>query len=143
MVWQSRLASEGLRVTEPRRAVMQVLSEATAPMSPRDIWTQGRQIHAHLGLVTVYRTLALMESLHCVRRVHHEECCTGYLVCSPGHSHTLICRRCGRATDFAGADDLCALIARVELDTGYRVDGHLLQLMGLCPRCKERKVPVS
>jgi Fe2+ or Zn2+ uptake regulation protein len=49
----------------------------------------------------------------------------------------LICEVCGRAVEFSGTDDLNALIERVEVGTGYRVDGHLLQLFGLCPDCQD------
>ena len=143
MTWQSRLAEEGLRVTGQRRTVMQVLAEATEVLSPREIWALGRQRHHRLGLVTVYRTLALMASLNWVRRIHREGGCNGYQLCSPGHWHTLVCRRCGSVTEFVGTDDLGQLVGRVESQTGYRVDQHQLQLTGLCPRCREGPDPLS
>ncbi len=53
MEWESRLAAAGYRITAPRRAVMQVLSAATAPLQPQEILASGRQLHRPLGLVTV------------------------------------------------------------------------------------------
>ncbi len=134
--WKKRLSAEGFRITASRRAVMDVLLATSVPLSPREILEQGRRVHRKLGLVTVYRTLALLEHLRCVRRVHREDGCRGYLPCSPGHSHALICRQCGRAAEFQGFADLQALIARVEEATGYQVDDHLLQLSGLCLDCQ-------
>jgi len=135
--WEQRLADTGRRVTASRRAVMQVLMKAKAPLPPQEILEQAQAVHRTLGLVTVYRTLNLLAKLKLVRRVHREGGCHGYLPASPGHRHALICQRCGRAVEFPGEDDLHELIGRVEARTGYRVDDHLLQLLGRCPDCRE------
>lgn len=139
MSWEKRLSAEGFRITGPRRAIMEVLLAASVPLSPRAILEQGRWVHRKLGLVTVYRTLALLEQFNWVRRVHREDGCQAYLPASPGHSHALICRGCDRAVDFGGGDDLDTLIERIEARTGYHVNDHLLQLFGLCPDCQARR----
>ncbi|MFP4344578.1 MAG: Fur family transcriptional regulator [Anaerolineales bacterium] len=136
MNWEEVLSAAGYRITEPRRVVVEVLDAALRPLSPQEIYERGQVLHPRLGLVTVYRTLELFEPLGLVRRVHREDGCHGYLLSKPGHRHVLMCERCGRAVEFAGADDLKALIARVEARTGYAVAEHLLQLFGLCPGCR-------
>ncbi|TET54872.1 MAG: transcriptional repressor [Anaerolineales bacterium] len=141
MDWEERLANAGRRITAPRRAVMEVLHGASAPLPPHEILKRGRSIHTKLGLVTVYRTLALLTRFDLVRRVHHESSCQGYVLASPGHRHHVVCRGCGGAAEFLGEDDIQPLIDRVESGTSYRVDDHLLQLFGLCPGCQERPAP--
>ncbi len=135
--WEQQLTACDCRITMPRRAVMDVLLEAESPLTPQEILERGRQVHARLGLVTVYRTLELFLRLTLVRRVHREDGCQGYVLTSPGHHHVLLCRDCGRAVEFPGGDDLQALIQRVEGETGYRVDEHLLQLFGRCTACQQ------
>ena len=135
--WEQSLSVADCRITAPRRAVIQALLEAEAPLTPHDILARARATHRTLGLVTVYRTLSLLAELELVRRVHMEDGCHAYLSASPGHSHVVICQRCGRATEFPGGDDLVALKARVEAATGYSVDDHLLQFAGLCPGCQQ------
>jgi Fe2+ or Zn2+ uptake regulation protein len=120
----------------PRRAVVRVLQESGAPLPPQRVWEQGQRIHPDLGLVTVYRTLALLAELDLVRRVHRDDGCHGYVMASPGHRHHIVCQRCGGVVEFPGGDDIHALIERVEVRTGYRVEDHLLQLFGLCPKCQ-------
>ncbi|MCX7680560.1 MAG: transcriptional repressor [Anaerolineae bacterium] len=137
MEWEQLLAQAGFRVTTSRRVVMQVLQTAGVPLEPHEILERGRCLHRSLGLVTIYRTLALLTALDLVRRVHRQDGCHGYVIASPGHRHHIICRQCGQATEFPGGDDIHALIERVENETGYRVDDHLLQLAGLCPACRE------
>jgi len=135
--WELRFSEVGYRITAPRRAVIEVLLAAQTSLSPQEIWKQGRSVHHGLGLVTVYRTLDVLSQMDLVRRVHREDGCHGYLPTSPGHRHALICRRCGQAVDFAGGNDLKAMITTIETQTGYCVDGHLLQLFGLCPGCRQ------
>ena len=138
--WEERLAETGHRITASRRAVVQVLLDTSGSLSPRQIRERGEMVHPGLGLVSVYRTLALLENLGLVRRVHCDNGCHAYLWASPGHRHVLICRKCGRAVEFPGGDDLDALTRRVEVATGYKVDDHLLQLEGLCPQCLATEV---
>ncbi len=136
--WEDRLTQAGCRITAPRRVVMTVLEQSERPLTPQVVMERGEEQHPNLGLVTVYRTLELFEQLGLVRRVHQGEGCQAYMVTAPGHRHVVICRRCGRAMEFVGAEDLDVLIARVEQGTGYRVDGHLLQLSGLCLDCQQK-----
>lgn len=139
MVWEDRLTAEGFRITAPRRAVVEVLQRAEAPLSPQDILERGRTIHPQLGLTTVYRTVALLSDLDLVRRVHSSDGCGGYVSASPGHRHHVVCQRCGRTVEFAGTQDLAELIGRVEETTDYCVQGHLLQLFGLCRACQGKR----
>jgi Fur family ferric uptake transcriptional regulator len=115
---------------------MEVVQSADAAQSPREILQQAQKVHPKLGPVTVYRTLNLLAELGLVRRVHREDGCHGYLAATPGHHHVVICQDCGQAVEFSGGDDLDALIARVESSTGYQVEDHLLQLLGVCAKCR-------
>ena len=137
-VWEESLAQAGYRVTEPRRAVMQLLMESGTPLSPQALFESGRARCRNLGLVTIYRTLELFEALGLVCRVHLKDGCHGYLAVSSGHHHFVICKNCGGAVEFPGGDDLHMLIADIETQTGYRVAEHLLQLIGLCPACQAK-----
>jgi len=134
--WEEQLSRAGWRITTPRRVVMRVLERAARPLSPQEIHARGRRLHRSLGLVSVYRALMVLERAGLVRRVHQEDRCDGYVLASPGHHHLLVCRRCGRAVEFPGAEDLSGLIAQVEQRTGFQVEDHLLQLVGLCAPCR-------
>ena len=137
MSWEETLSGAGCRITAPRRAVMEVLRGAEAPLSPQEIYARGESLHPALGLTTVYRTVALLEELGVIRRVHRSNGCHGYVATSPGHRHHIVCQECGRTAEFLGSDDLTSLISQVEQSTRFRVEGHLLQLFGLCPHCRE------
>jgi Fe2+ or Zn2+ uptake regulation protein len=139
MNWTATLSEKGYRITTPRRAIMGALEELPRPASPTEILERGRRHHPDLGLVTVYRALALFADLGLVRRVHRQDGCHAYLLASPGHTHAAICYRCGQAIEFPGGDDLIELIARVERQTGFCVESHLLQLFGHCEHCEDNE----
>jgi Fur family ferric uptake transcriptional regulator len=139
--WVQRLSNSGCRITASRRAVVGVLQQTEVPLTPHEILELARAVHPRLGLVTVYRTLNLIAAQGLLRRVHRHDGCHAYLPASQGHNHAVICRRCGRAVEFAGGDDIEALVARVEQATSYRIDGHLLQLSGLCRECIRSALP--
>jgi Fe2+ or Zn2+ uptake regulation protein len=141
----------GYSNTRARRAVLEALCAAGGQATPVQLLALGRIYQPALGLVTVYRTLEILNSLGLVRKLHLEEGCSTYAL-SPAsvqqadgemnraahapheHSHHVICQRCRRATEFAGCD-IDMVVAAVEAQTGYRVREHWLEMFGLCPEC--------
>jgi Fur family ferric uptake transcriptional regulator len=130
-----QLSQAGHRITRPRRAVVQALLEDEGHQNPAEVHARARAYCPTLGLVTVYRTLDLLAEMGFVRRIHTEDGCHGYASASRGHRHHVVCRACGSATEFEGCD-LSAFFEQVGRATGYRVDEHLLELVGLCPACQ-------
>ena len=135
---QTTLNNEGMRMTRPRQVVLSILEAATVPLSPQSIHQQSIKADQEIGLVSVYRTLDVLMELALVRKVHSADGCHGYVMASPGHHHHLVCHECDRAIEFSGKEDLSNLVARIQKETGYVVDGHMLQLYGLCPECQSK-----
>jgi len=131
-----QLSNQGFRVTLARRAIIRVLLEDSGHLSPEELMHLAKQKHENVGLVTVYRTLDLLSELGYVRRVHSGQSCNGFAKVALGHRHHLICRGCGRVVDFEGCD-LSAMVTRVEQETGFVVDDHMLELLGMCATCLE------
>jgi len=119
-----QLRARGHKLTGPRRAILQALLEASRPLSPAEIQTCGQAYCIDLGLVTVYRTLELMETIGIVRPVHLAESCHGYVLATPGHTHHLVCARCHAVVEIAGCD-LGHFLDTVAAQTGYAITGHL------------------
>ena len=132
----SRLQESGYRLTQPRRAVIRALAEADDWLRPEEVLKLGRRYWRPLGLVTVYRTVSLLAELGYLRRVHLEDHCVGYVRSDLAHGHHLLCRTCHQAVEFPGTEDLTPLVERISQDTGFRVEHHLLELVGLCPSCQ-------
>jgi len=131
-----RLAQHGYRATAPRRAVIQALLEGGSSLTPAEVHVRGRVIYPGLGLVTVYRTLELLEEMGLARRVHLEDGCHAYAPVAQTLSHHLVCQQCRQVVEFPCAG-LESLTAQVSQQTGYLVNEHLLELVGTCPACQK------
>ncbi|MFH1447203.1 MAG: Fur family transcriptional regulator [Chloroflexota bacterium] len=137
MSWQEQLSEAGYRLTRPRRMVMEILINAKAPLAPLAVFKIAQRNGYGLGLVSVYRTLDLLLELGLVTLVHFSEGCHAYVLASPGHHHHIICSGCETVIEFPGVGDLDALTSRVQQETGFQVNDHLLQFYGLCPACQQ------
>ncbi len=135
---EAHLREHGYKLTRPRRAVLRVVAEAARPLSPAQVFARARRHYPALGLVTVYRTLEILDHAGVVRRLHGDDGCHTYVVASPGHAHHIICASCSRAAEFVNCD-LEALLRAVGRETGYTVEQHWLELFGLCPECQARQ----
>ncbi|MGZ9234377.1 MAG: Fur family transcriptional regulator [Anaerolineales bacterium] len=133
--WLTQLQENGYRLTEARRAVVEIIQRSTRALTPVEVFDMARKAYPALGLVSVYRTLEKLEQLHLVQRVHQPQGCQAFIAESSGHEHLLLCQNCGQVTFFEG-DDLEALIKTISKKTGYLIREHWLQLFGLCQACQ-------
>lgn len=134
--WLTQLQSNGYRLTNARKAVVETVAQTQSALNPLDVYEQARASCPGLGLVTVYRTLEKLEELGLIQRVHQPGGCNAYLPHADGHQHLIICQKCGRAVYFEG-DNLEAFFERVAGEHGFTVREHWLQLFGLCSECSK------
>ncbi|REJ34418.1 MAG: hypothetical protein DIU82_09060 [Bacillota bacterium] len=133
------LEQSGHRVTEPRVQLIQaVVAWERQAFTGEDLYAELRP--TGLGRATVFRTLRLLQELGVLTRLHLADGCQRYVVTPPASGHSpehmdrLICRQCGRVAYL----DECPMegsLARIAQATGYRVDGHHLDIVGLCAEC--------
>jgi Fur family ferric uptake transcriptional regulator len=133
----SILKQRGYRLTPQRRAVLNVIAMSSDHLTPAAIYDRVRREYPNTGLVTVYRTLAILAELGLICEVHAGGSCRSYLMRKPlGHHHHLICSECGTVVDFT-ACNLDRLEERLSRATGFKVGAHLLEFLGLCPACQK------
>ncbi|QYY35770.1 Fur family transcriptional regulator [Ruficoccus sp. ZRK36] len=130
------LRREHYRITEPRKAMLNVLVQESKPLS-------AEQVHQMVGaekadLVTIYRSLEAFEKAGIVQRFTLESGKALYeLVEENHHHHHIICRKCHRAEklDFCEAEKLEALAKNL----GYEDVHHVLELYGVCEDCRTKE----
>ena len=133
----SDLKNAGYRLTRSRAAVVRVLDESNGWLRPEQVHMQAKKYCPSIGLVTVYRTLALLAEHGYIRRIHFEDRCHGYARVELSHGHHLLCRGCNQAIEIAGTEDLKPLMNQVQNETGFIIEDHLLELVGLCRECQQ------
>jgi len=134
--WLERIQANGYRLTDPRRAVVEIIASSERVLSPYEVYELARERYPKIGLVTVYRTVEKLEQLDLIQRVHQPSGCQAFVAAFSGHQHLLICESCGRVEFFSGeGESMDALMASVGKESGFRIRDHWLQLFGRCSDC--------
>lgn len=128
------LASAGVRLTEPRRALAGLIDGRPGHFTAADLLADVARHRIPAGRATVFRALELLTGLGLVERLELPGGDHAYVRCDPVHHHHVVCRGCGASTEIEdrGLPDVVRDAAR---RTGYRIDGHRLELYGRCPAC--------
>ncbi len=136
----SALRAEGLRITRPRRSVVELLEKSSHPLTPAAVHDALKRRRIDIDLASVYRTLAVLEGRGLTHRLSAVEGvvrCEDPRLFAPCHHHR-ICVLCGDVREFrCSPEQLRQFDASVHAD--FRVEGHRLELTGCCEACSTRK----
>jgi Fur family ferric uptake transcriptional regulator len=129
--------SQGLRLTQPRMAVLQVLAASSEHLKVAEVHRRARKIDPRVGLASVYRTMDLLERLHLVKHVHVEHRHRHYARITRHHGHHVVCNGCGLVVEFSDCrlERLTRILAR---RTKFRIEGHSVEFFGSCQKCRMR-----
>lgn len=141
----AKLKSAGLRITQPRIAILAALSNRVSP-------TSIEQLHADLGtstcdLVTVYRCMAAFEEIGLVRRAffHNGTALYEINLGQPTRYH-VVCKATDRVEelDAETAAELSRTLGLIEEKLrarGYTEIGHIVEFFGVSPRGNRAGAP--
>src|SRR5258705_220854 len=130
----TQLSDHGYKLTRQRRAVVDVVIKGSRRFTAADIFENAQRACPDLGLTTVYRTLDILIDLGRIRRVHLDDGCEAFAPTSVEHGHYLICNSCQTTIEFEDCN-LSELLARIAERTGFLIQQHWLELVGVCPKC--------
>ena len=131
----------GLRNTRPRRLIAEQLahrSESGATFAVEDFWEELLALDSRIGRATVFRTVEVLVDQGILDRVPAEAGTYRYRVCSGGHHHHVRCIRCHKVVE-VGACLPADLFTAVEQVTNFAIQGHSLELFGLCAACRQEE----
>lgn len=124
-------AEKGLKMTEPRRIIARVLSDADDHPDVEALHERVRRLDPSISIATVYRTMKLFEESDIVTkrdfgdgRARYEESKAEY------HHHHLIDVTSGEVFEFYN-EELEQLKIRIAREHGYKLVDHHLELFGV------------
>lgn len=131
------LHEDGLRITGPRRTIVDVVLGLERLFTAEELLGLVRQADQRIGRATVFRTLEVMVRLGVVDRVHQPDNCHSYVVGQgqERHYHHLICSACGITVPFEGCT-VDPLLADLREHTDFEISGHMLEVFGICAECR-------
>jgi Fur family ferric uptake transcriptional regulator len=124
-----RLRARGERITTPRRAVIELLSNTHEHLTVDDIATRLHVVHPSIAPSTVYRTLETLQEWGMVEKIHRGQGATFFHLAQT-HQH-LVCEECGRVTDIP-AHELDDLVARLREQYAFELQPSRFALLGRC-----------
>jgi Fur family ferric uptake transcriptional regulator len=127
------LKKNGLRLTEPRKAILQALTESHGPFTAEEVH---KLITKRVcDQATVYRTLTSLEQIGILRRCEFGDGTARFELAEPGHHHHhIICNTCKRVEIID--DGEIEEIDRFARKRGFSNISHILEFFGTCPQCK-------
>jgi Fur family transcriptional regulator, ferric uptake regulator len=134
---KTQLSEQGYKLTRQRQAVVEVVTQTQARLSAAEVYAKAQCACPDLGLTTVYRTLEILEQMSVIRRVHLDDGCEGFAPAAAKHGHHLVCSRCQATIEFEQCN-LTTLLKRVSEQTGFTIEQHWLELVGVCPACQKK-----
>jgi Fur family ferric uptake transcriptional regulator len=134
------VASKGVRLTAQRRALIEVIQEASQHLDADSLLRLARQREPGIDRATVYRTIELLKKLRLVDELDlmHLQGEKHYYEVKTKHEHVhLACFHCGRIEEFSSAlfERLKAEISR---EAGFEIKVTRLEVGGACRACAAR-----
>lgn len=125
---EAMCAQAGLKLTEPRRLILQVLCDAEDHPSVEMVYERARQIDPKVAMATVYRTLNLFHEFGIVTRIDLKESFARYEL-NWGHHHHLIDVETGEVREFQN-ETIEKLKSQIATEMGYELVECVLELYG-------------
>jgi len=134
----ARLRAENQRLTANREALLEVLhASRNRPLTIPEIVAARRS----LAVSTVYRNLGVLEEAGVVHRISTRSDFAYYELVEDltEHHHHMVCVSCGMVEDVPASatieKSLSAAVRQAARRTGFRAEGHRLDLVGRCKQC--------
>lgn len=130
------LKKKGLRLTKPRKVILDLIHDRGEHLTAEDIIKHVHEKLPHVNKSTIYRTLELLQKNDCVYKsesadraiYHHAE---------EGHHHHLVCRKCGKTIECE--EDIFKPVEKfLREKRGFQVDFRHIVMSGLCERCSRQ-----
>jgi len=120
------LRKAGLKVTQPRKLILELLDEAgNKHVTADDIYRVLIQAGQDIGLATVYRVLNQFEAAGLVVKHNFEGGQAYYELDSGSHHDHMVCVETGRVIEFSNAE-IERLQAEIAAEHGYEIEDHSL-----------------
>lgn len=121
---------KGLKMTDQRRVIAQVLSAATDHPDVEEVYQRASQVDAHISIATVYRTVKLWEEASILERHDFGDGRARYEEAPEVHHDHLIDVKTGEVIEFCN-QEIESLQQEVAARLGYKLVGHRLELYGV------------
>ena len=127
---EDRCLKKGLKMTEQRRVIARVLSEANDHPDAAEVYQRAADLDPRISMATVYRTIRLFEDCNVLERLNFGDGRVRYEEASREHHDHLIDVKSGKIIEFQNTE-IERLQREVAREFGYELVDHRLELYGI------------
>jgi Fur family ferric uptake transcriptional regulator len=127
---EERCEARGLRMTDQRRVIAQVLEASTDHPDVEELHSRSVRRDPRISIATVYRTVKLFEESGIIDRLEFGDGRARYEDAEREHHDHLIDMNSGEVIEFVDPE-IEELQERIARKLGYRLKGHKLELYGV------------
>ena len=120
----------GLKMTEQRRVIARVLSDATDHPDVEQLYQRAIEIDPRISIATVYRTVKLFEEAGILERHEFGDGRARYEEVTEEHHDHLIDMQTGEVIEFVN-EEIERLQEEIARELGYELVDHRLELYGV------------
>lgn len=117
----------GLKLTEQRRTIARVLSEADDHPDVDQVYRRATQLDSRISIATVYRTVRLFEEANILEKHDFGDGRARYEEAQDDHHDHLIDVKTGKVIEFFN-EEIEVLKSKIAHDLGYELIDHRLEL---------------
>jgi Fur family zinc uptake transcriptional regulator len=132
-------AERGLALTPLRRQVYESIIAAARPIGAYELLGALEPQRGRMPPTTIYRALEFLVENGFVHRIESKNafvaCCE---IGTPHQSLFLICERCGKTLEIAGAELAGVRLSASPLTQGFEIRKQVMELTGLCVPCQSQ-----
>ena len=121
---------KGVRMTEQRRVVAQVLDQSDDHPDVEELYRRAAVVDENISIATVYRTVKLLEEFGIIERHDFRDGRSRYEAVPDDHHDHLIDLKSGQVVEFA-SEEIERLQVEIARRLGYRLVDHRLELYGV------------
>ncbi len=121
-----------LRQTLARRAILEALANLQGHPSAEGIFQAALKRSPRIGRATLFRALQHLVAQGFVRPMALPGGRTAYIVMAGGGHHHFVCLGCGATEELSSCPGCSQAVETADME----IRGHVLELFGLCSRCK-------
>ena len=126
---EEKCAKHGLRMTEQRKVVAKVLSEAEDHPDAEELYRRASSIDNKISLATIYRTVRLLSDAGIIETHDFRDGRARYETADAEHHDHLIDVQTGDVIEFVD-EEIEALQYKIAEKLGYELVDHRLELYG-------------
>lgn len=127
MTIENKCLEKGLRMTDQRRVIAQVLSESQDHPDVEMLYNRAVKVDSNISIATVYRTVRLFEEADIIEKHDFGDGRARYEEVTDEHHDHLIDLRSGKVIEFTN-DQIEQLQEKIAQELGYKLVDHRLEL---------------